>query len=1202
MAPTSSTDCKSEIINAFDEIAPPCASASTPATFRTPSQQLRWDVFINHRGPDVKHTLAKAMYHVLHATGLRVFLDSEELSLGDFLPAALQQAMRSAPLHVVIFSPTYAESIWCLAELSFMLKSGATIIPVFFNVQPTDLRWVAQGEGMYAKAFTKHQEKGRYSLEKLEEWKMALHSVSFYKGEIINNNESRIQHSNRRNLGNGWFWENHSCERIYNQKHLSVESSSFVFDVRGAAAKNELYKKQIELLQDIGFKGETFENIEKGKKIVSNCLKSIRLLIVLDDVDHMNQLDALLPTKDNLGLGSLIIVTTREKEVLRCWGVSSIYKMKTMNLPHARQLFCWHAFLQPSPSLEFEKLVEKFVSVCNGLPLSLKVLGGQLYGWSIKDLWKDLLSKISKILPLDIKICLRVSYDALDVQEKQIFLDIACFFIGKDYKSAIAVWEASGWNGLYDWNRLVNKCLVDIDHANRITMHDHLRDLGREIANTEPPFRIWSPEQITGIQKKLEERVQIRGMILNTETNDESNFPGFLVNTSTGLSRYLPSWLPLKNLRVLELEDSDKLKELWKNGADTPMHLRELGICGCQRFRRFPRSLGLLQHLEKIVVDHSIKLRSLPEEFCFLQSLKHLQLSNCEMLSSLPKNFGYLTNLQHLELSFCLLKEVPISFKQLRFLKHLSIHCCYKLTLESDILENMTTLEYLSLSELPQLKILPCQITNQASLRELYLKDTDINELPDNIGQLNKLRVLEIGSCKIRSLPESMGRLNLLERLELKSLAVVLLPQSFTQLINLHIITIDNCPISEFPFGQESFSSSFCKLEKLTLIWTRMSQILISEECCPGLQTLPTALKFIEVEYCTTLRNMRITAGLSNLQTLKIKDCPELDSVPSFAELTSLQIIEFIRCGRIKKIKGLKHCRSLNILIIFSCKELDAIPSLAELTSLRKIDLKECHKLSKIGSLQHCRSLEALLISDCQDLHSIASLADLISLRIFELRGRNKVEKIEGLQHCKSLKELVVEYTRWQLPCIGSSLEQMQRLKIVQLVAKKRSAIELCTKTIQRWPSDIIICTKAAPDAASIINPSAVPNLSVVQSFGKSKYAEVGNLSTARSFMLCLVINCNSPRMFLRLVANCYEESVIWLDEGRAIVIGMFAQHSRSLNSVYFNIRREIQSDGVDNEDNEGSGVTEVEKGFLVSGEENSMVEGFHRLFALLGN
>ncbi|GLJ25235.1 hypothetical protein SUGI_0482890 [Cryptomeria japonica] len=1052
MAPTSSTDCKSEIINAFDEIAPPCASASTPATFRTPSQQLRWDVFINHRGPDVKHTLAKAMYHVLHATGLRVFLDSEELSLGDFLPAALQQAMRSAPLHVVIFSPTYAESIWCLAELSFMLKSGATIIPVFFNVQPTDLRWVAQGEGMYAKAFTKHQEKGRYSLEKLEEWKMALHSVSFYKGEIINNNDEEKMMLKT--------IVNHVLKVI---QIVPLEAAKHPVGLQEAVADFEkiVYNcaevessiQIIELLQDIGFKGETFENIEKGKKIVSNCLKSIRLLIVLDDVDHMNQLDALLPTKDNLGLGSLIIVTTREKEVLRCWGVSSIYKMKTMNLPHARQLFCWHAFLQPSPSLEFEKLVEKFVSVCNGLPLSLKVLGGQLYGWSIKDLWKDLLSKISKILPLDIKICLRVSYDALDVQEKQIFLDIACFFIGKDYKSAIAVWEASGWNGLYDWNRLVNKCLVDIDHANRITMHDHLRDLGREIANTEPPFRIWSPEQITGIQKKLEERVQIRGMILNTETNDESNFPGFLVNTSTGLSRYLPSWLPLKNLRVLELEDSDKLKELWKNGADTPMHLRELGICGCQRFRRFPRSLGLLQHLEKIVVDHSIKLRSLPEEFCFLQSLKHLQLSNCEMLSSLPKNFGYLTNLQHLELSFCLLKEVPISFKQLRFLKHLSIHCCYKLTLESDILENMTTLEYLSLSELPQLKILPCQITNQASLRELYLKDTDINELPDNIGQLNKLRVLEIGSCKIRSLPESMGRLNLLERLELKSLAV-----------------------------------------------------------------------------------------------------------------------------------------------------LDAIPSLAELTSLRKIDLKECHKLSKIGSLQHCRSLEALLISDCQDLHSIASLADLISLRIFELRGRNKVEKIEGLQHCKSLKELVVEYTRWQLPCIGSSLEQMQRLKIVQLVAKKRSAIELCTKTIQRWPSDIIICTKAAPDAASIINPSAVPNLSVVQSFGKSKYAEVGNLSTARSFMLCLVINCNSPRMFLRLVANCYEESVIWLDEGRAIVIGMFAQHSRSLNSVYFNIRREIQSDGVDNEDNEGSGVTEVEKGFLVSGEENSMVEGFHRLFALLGN
>ncbi|XP_057854623.2 disease resistance protein RPV1 [Cryptomeria japonica] len=1092
MASTSSTGRQSEIINVFSEIAPPSASTSVSATSSRPSQKRSWDVFLNHRGPDVKHTLARAIYHALHATGLRVFLDSEETRLGDFLPTALEQAMRSASLHVAIFSPTYAESPWCLAELSFMLKSGATIVPVFYHVQPSDLRWVTQGKGVYTEAFLKHQENGRYSLEKIDEWKRALHSVSFFKGEIIDNiDEEQMMLKTIVNhilkvmqivplevakhpvglqelvedfemiankcaeiqsgvqivgvWGMGGSGKTTLAKELYNQKYLSVEKFSFIFDIRDAAAKNELYKKQIELLRDIGFQGEVFENIEKGKSILSNHLKSNRVLIILDDVDHIDQLDALLPTKNNLGLGSLIIVTTREKDVLRCWGISSIYKMKAMNLSNAKQLFCWHAFLQPFPRLGFEKLVEMFSSFCNGLPLSLKVLGGQLYGCSDKDVWRDLLNKISKILPLDIKTCLRVSYEALDVQEKQIFLDIACFLIGKDNRSAIAVWEESGWNGLYGWNRLVNKCFVDLDDANRITMHDHLRDLGREIANTQSPFRLWSPDQITGIQKLLEERVQIRGMILIAETNDALKFPSSLFDVSTGLSRfrwwhrrplfrlglkilvvrekclnkytyklskelawfscakfddkYLPSGLPLRNLRVLELENSDNLKELWKNGAEAPVQLRELSICGCRRFQTFPKSLGLLQHLRKIVVDHSVKLRSLPDEFCLLKSLEHLQLSNCDMLSSLPNNFGDLTDLQHLDLSSCMLTKVPISFKQLRLLQHLSIDRCYKLTLESDILEYITKLEYLNLSMLPELKCLPHNITNQVSLRELYIKDTGIRVLPSNIGQLRKLRVIKIGSCKIQFLPESMGRLNLLERLELQGLKVQYLPNSLTQLINLHIIKISNCPINVIPFGRKLFSSSFCKLKQINLAWTRVSKVFISTECCPNLltlklthseqlrkvQTLPTALKFIEVECCKILRNIKGIAGLSNLQTLKIEDCPELE----------------------------------------------AIPGLSKLTSLRKLELKECHKLSKIGRLPHCRLLEALLISECPELHSLPSFAGLVFLRVFELKGRNNVEKIEGLQHCKSLEMLVVEYSCCEVPVMESNLEHAQKLKLV---------------------------------------------------------------------------------------------------------------------------------------------------------------------------
>ncbi|XP_057847159.2 toll/interleukin-1 receptor-like protein [Cryptomeria japonica] len=138
-----------EITNAFEGIAP---SASTSG--RSTDRKLPYDVFINHRGPDVKHTLAATLYKTLTGMGLRVFLDKEELELGDFPPAEIEEAMRSASLHIAILSQNYAQSPWCLAELSFILKTGIPIIPVFYHVEPADIRYAT---GVYAGAFSEDQ-------------------------------------------------------------------------------------------------------------------------------------------------------------------------------------------------------------------------------------------------------------------------------------------------------------------------------------------------------------------------------------------------------------------------------------------------------------------------------------------------------------------------------------------------------------------------------------------------------------------------------------------------------------------------------------------------------------------------------------------------------------------------------------------------------------------------------------------------------------------------------------------------------------------------------------------------------------------------------------------------------------------------------------------------------------------------------------
>ena len=135
----------------------------------------------------MKKTFASHLYRRLISYGLRVFLDYQELQEGEDLTCQIKGAIRTASIHVAIFSPTYADSNWCLDELVFMLESGAPIILVFHNVKPVDLRWT-QGEGVYAESLRNLEKKRaydsqpRYNSETIEIWRSALSRAADISG------------------------------------------------------------------------------------------------------------------------------------------------------------------------------------------------------------------------------------------------------------------------------------------------------------------------------------------------------------------------------------------------------------------------------------------------------------------------------------------------------------------------------------------------------------------------------------------------------------------------------------------------------------------------------------------------------------------------------------------------------------------------------------------------------------------------------------------------------------------------------------------------------------------------------------------------------------------------------------------------------------------------------------------------------------
>ncbi|KAK3404540.1 hypothetical protein EUGRSUZ_K00846 [Eucalyptus grandis] len=73
-----------------------------------------------------------------------------------------------------------------------------------------------------------------------------------------------------------------------------------------------------------------------------------------------------------------------------------------------------------------------------------------------------------------------LSYDALEYEAKQIFLDIACFFVDKKITNAMYMWKACEFFPEIEIDVLINKSLIIMVDRDRIRMDDEFRDFGRK--------------------------------------------------------------------------------------------------------------------------------------------------------------------------------------------------------------------------------------------------------------------------------------------------------------------------------------------------------------------------------------------------------------------------------------------------------------------------------------------------------------------------------------------------------------------------------------------------------------------------------------------------------------------------------------------------------------------------------------------------
>jgi len=291
-------------------------------------------------------------------------------------------------------------------------------------------------------------------------------------------------------VGMGGIGKTTLSKKMYHMFHNQYEKSSFLDNVKSKDI-NDVKKKLLQDLCDKELRKD--EDVDKYLNEIKQCMISKKVLVVVDDVDKTKNLEdlRLLIDKDvtNVDCKSKVLVNCRNWQILKNHvRESAKVDMTLLEEEQASKLFMWHAFKHANPMTNDLKIISMdIIKACGGLPLSLEVLG--CYLWDIHDLeiWKGALHELKGGRNITGSFdnemlwkTLRISYDHLNEEHQDMFLDIACFFVGFKKKTFCRVY----WNGddpsnlMLILQNLKDRSLMKWAEDGSLYMHEQLRDMG----------------------------------------------------------------------------------------------------------------------------------------------------------------------------------------------------------------------------------------------------------------------------------------------------------------------------------------------------------------------------------------------------------------------------------------------------------------------------------------------------------------------------------------------------------------------------------------------------------------------------------------------------------------------------------------------------------------------------------------------------
>ncbi|CAN6685042.1 unnamed protein product [Malus baccata var. baccata] len=552
------------------------------------------------------------------------------------------------------------------------------------------------------------------------------------------------------------------------------------------------------------------------------------------------------------GSGSRIIITSRDRGKLGLTGEEAkIYKVEGLKSDDALQLFCLRAFKNNGACrTDFKELAKEVVAYAGYVPLALTVLGSLFFNCKSKEEWEDEFNKLKRFPCEDIQKVLRISYDKLGDNEKDIFLDIACFHKGKSVVKVKRMLDVRGVFAPSGIRILIEMSLISFDSKwgrETIEMHDLLQEMGRKIVqeqgikdpgkrsrlfNDEDVYRVLRNNTIlvnlqvisleycafltefpnlSECQKIVE--INIKGCQSLVEIPSYFQHLDKLTHLNLGdctSIKYIPEmprsvqYLNLQRTGIKELPES-----VWSNENISYLNLRQckdlkklpssrcklknLDLHGCFKFENFREILEPTEHLKFLSLSQTA-VTELPSSICKLKYLESLDLSNCSRFSKFTEILKPMEHLKSLSLIGTAVKELPSSICEWKYLESLDLSWAPRFSKFPEILKPMEHLVSLNLGG-TAVEMLPSSIGNLNRLQDLNLSCCfQLKDVPTSIYSLTNLKCLNFDGCgRLEKLPSSSVGFLSLEELGLRCSGILEIPASIKQASRLSILGLINC-------------------------------------------------------------------------------------------------------------------------------------------------------------------------------------------------------------------------------------------------------------------------------------------------------------------------------------------------------------------------------------------------------------------------